>query len=197
MGARGGGLAWRIRTGRALGRLLKYGPVKTTPGYAGVPPVHGAVTRRGRVYTHPLADMVARGTISYGLYYGGLRFRADYEASFASGASTINWDRFNDAAARSRAYFGRRSSGTRRVSPRAQFSHSSVEAAQTLERIARRMSRTHYYLLCLVCGRGYLLNEIGAYAGIDHKTIHKYFHEALGMAADLYALRIDSKDKRA
>ena len=71
----------------ALDTLLS-GKARTRPGYAGKPPVRG-----GHGYTHPLQTLLARQLISPDLYFGGVRFRSDYETAFIKGIGTTNWQR--------------------------------------------------------------------------------------------------------
>ncbi len=200
MSKTGGGVAWLRRLNTQLEHLLRYGSVRTLPGYAGTPPVQGLVrTRRHRHYVHPLADMVARERITTGLYYGGVRFRSDYEAAQVTGTGTINWDRninIASTASKKAPALMRRASVRRHASRGAQLPQMTTQATQSLERIAVQMSKTHFIILCLVCGRGFYVTEIAGAVGVDYRSISRYFYEALDITSESYMLSIDSREKR-
>jgi hypothetical protein len=144
----------------ALDALLS-GKARTRPGYGGHPPVSGA-----HGYTHPLETLLARGVISPSHYYGGCRFRSDYESALVSGTSTTNWERVT------------------RKPPTGSHYHAGGD--DTMARIATMLGPVDFRIVVAVCHHGFTMQEIAEATHMARKTVKDRFLPALRRVADYY-----------
>ncbi len=155
----------------ALDGLLS-GKARTRPGYAGKPPVRG-----GHGYTHPLQTMLARDRISYGLWFGGVRFHTDYELAFVKGTSTTNWER--PVTCKAPTY----------------TKQARVESAahDTMVRIASMLGPIDFRIVVAVCAHGFTLQDVAKETHLAPATVSKRFVTALKRVADYYTQNIEQR----
>ena len=145
--------------------------VHTRPGYGGKPPVIGS-----RSYTHPLQTLFARGIISFRLYNGGQRFKADYEAALITGAATSNWQvpvtckNYNKQQARDKS-----------------------AARDTILRIENMLGSIDFRIVVAVCAHGFTFDDIAKATRKAPATVSKHFVAALKRVTDYYTQHIEQR----
>ena len=143
----------------------------TRPGYGGHPPVIGS-----RSYTHPLQTLLARGIISFRLYNGGQRFKADYEAAFITGAATSNWQ----LPVTCKAHYSKQA-------------RNELASADTMAHIENMLEPTEFQIVAAVCGQGFTFDDIAKATHKAPKTVSKRFVAALERVADYYTRIVEQR----
>jgi hypothetical protein len=151
---------------------LLSGKVSTRPGYGGRPPVIGSGS-----YTHPLEMLLARNVISFGLYYGGLRFRADYELASITGAGTTDLQR--PVTCKAPNY---------NKQPR-----DESAAHDTIVRIENMLGSIDSLIVVAVCVYGFTFGDIAKATHKAPATISNDFVAALKRVTDYYTQHIEQR----
>jgi hypothetical protein len=187
--------------------VIQGAPVKTSPGFAGIPPVHGADAydtdkpkegKKRRTYVHPLDLMYSKKIISHELWLAGVRFRSDYELAHVIGEQTVNWSRMQMAvqeADRDRDELAwptrtpKQPMAYRDVTPR------YVDKRQELEQLGAKLSPVSFALLVCVCGRGVGIEELSTLVEENRAYLGRRFREALEEVHQWYSARIEAREK--
>jgi hypothetical protein len=130
--------------------------------------------RRPRL-THPLQTLLARDRISHSLYFGGVRFRSDYETAFIKGIGTTNWQR--------------------PVTPTAPNYNRQAPAIgeDTMGRIANKLGPIDFKIVVAVCAHGFTLDEVAKATHLAPRTVSKRFISALKRVADYYTQNVEQR----
>lgn len=179
----------------ALGGLLDRPPLRTIPGFGGVPPVQHreAQTRKRRRWVHPLDFLLSRDAISHGEYIGGVRFRSDFELACVTGEQTTAWSRLTDSVVK-----GRNSPNKRARRQPMVFHEPAIRRVDTregLRKMAQTMTTFQFRLLVAVCVRGLHVAEVANEIHSSKVYVGRELREALGLAADYFNITIDCRSR--